>query len=176
MNKLNQARVYLSGPIDYAPDLGRGWRDEFIKQSKSLNLKIINPCDKPLPCEHEIKGEHRFVEIFRKNKDWKNLQSFVKTFRRQDLRFTDIADFLVIYVNKEIHMCGSYDELFVAERQKKPIFCIVEGGIECLPTWLFGVFKIENIFNSVSECVAHLNILNKQEVLDSSWVLIGQYL
>lgn len=179
MNLLNKARVYLSGPIDYAPDLGKKWREEFISLSKekNLGLHIINPCDKPLICEHEISGEQKMANFFKKTKDWEGLRNFVKNFRRQDLRFTDIADFLVIYVNKNIHMCGSYNELFVAESQKKPIFCIVEGGIENLPTWLFGVFKINHIFDSVEKCVNHLEVINNQkEPLDNCWVLVGQHL
>jgi hypothetical protein len=179
MGNLDQARVYLSGAIDYAPDLGVGWRNEFIRLSKQsgLLLSIIDPCNKPAPFIHEINNEHLSVETFRKEKRWADLQAFVKGFRRQDLRFTDIADFLVIYVNKNVHMCGSYNELFVAEMQKKPIFCIVEGGLEKMPTWLFGVFRLENVFNSVEECVSHLSRLNKQsEPLDSAWVLIQKYL
>ena len=83
---------------------------------------------------------------------WEDMRNFVKGFRREDLRFTDMADFIVIKVDRDTHMCGSYDELFVAERQRKPLFCIIEGGIKELPTWLFGVFRLENIFSNVDDC------------------------
>jgi len=69
------------------------------------------------------------------------------------------------------------NELFVAERQRKPLFCIIEGGIKELPTWLFGVFRLENIFSNVDECIERLVELDDQEEeLDRCWVLIRQYL
>ena len=175
-NKLSGARVYLSGPIEYASDLGKGWREEFTKRSKELGLDlvIINPCNKPLHLAPEVSGEYSTTTELRKNKDWAGLRKAVKIFRRQDLRFTDISDALVIYVDRNIHMCGSYDEAYTAERQRKPIFCIVKGGIAELPTWLFGVFKLEHIFPTVEACIQYLYELSHREIeLDDNWVLIN---
>jgi len=179
MNRLRGAYCYLSGAIDYAPDLGVGWREEFIEKAEAVNLglRVMNPCDKPTGCTQEIEDGVRLVEKYREEERWEEMRSFVKGFRREDLRFTDIADFIVIKVDRDTHMCGSYDELFVAERQRKPLFCIIEGGIKELPTWLFGVFRLENIFSNVDECIERLVELdNQQEELDRCWVLIRQYL
>jgi len=179
MNRLRGAYCYLSGAIDCASDLGVGWREEFIEKAEQaqLGLRVMNPCAKPASCTQEIEDDIRVVEKFRENGDWEEMRQFVKGFRREDLRFTDLADFLVIKVDRETHMCGSYDELFVAERQSKPLFCIVEGGIEKLPTWLFGVFRLENIFSTVDECLNRLIELNSQEEeLGKRWVLIRQFL
>ena len=77
-------------------------------------------------------------------------------------------------MDRNIHMCGSYDEAYTAERQRKPIFCIVEGGIDKLPTWLFGVFKLEHIFSSVEECLQHLyKLAYSESELEDNWVLIN---
>ncbi len=180
MGTLNKSRAYLCGAIDYAPDLGVGWREEIIRKSKEANLGIryIDPCNKPAGCTQEVEDGVRLVDKFRKNGQWEEMRQFVKGFRREDLRFTDIVDFLIIKVDPDVHMCGSYDELFLAERQRKPIFCIIEDGIERLPTWLFGVFHLENIFTSVDECIEHLKKLDAMppEELDSCWVLIGQHI
>lgn len=175
--KLKDAVAYLSGPIDQATDLGIGWRQKFIEQAKSLDLDIIDPCNKPSGCAPEVKDGHRLADVLRSEKDWTNLQIFAKKLRREDLRFTDICDFVVVYINKAIYTVGTWDEVFVAERQKKPIFAIVEGGLAGLPTWLFGVFELNEVFSSVEECVAHLQKLNNGEIeLDDRWVLIRDYL
>ena len=179
MGQLKGARIYLSGPIECTPDLGVGWRDNFTALVKfhNLQLKIINPCNKPLAAGVAINSEFNASNNLRKQEKWVELQRVVKKFRKQDLRFTDIADSIVIYVNRDIHLCGSYDELFLAESQRKPLFCIVEGGLPKLPTWLFGVFKLENIFATVEDCVEHLKKLDEQkDKLDDCWLLIDEFL
>ena len=45
VNKLKEAIVYLSGPIDKAADLGKGWREGFIKKARHLKiLKVSFVC------------------------------------------------------------------------------------------------------------------------------------
>lgn len=169
--------TYLSGAMDAAPDLGIGWREKFIKLTSHLNLDIINPCVKPPGCSVEIQNGHRVSTTLRENKDWQGMQKFVKKLRREDLRFTDISDFLIAYIDPEVPSYGTPDEIYTAERQKKPLFCIIKGGIEKLPVWLFGVFELNEIFSTVEECVAHLEKINNGEIpLDDRWVLIRDYL
>jgi hypothetical protein len=38
MNRLFYNRVYLAGPIDFAPDFGVGWRNRIKETLKDLNL------------------------------------------------------------------------------------------------------------------------------------------
>jgi hypothetical protein len=179
MGKLNEAICYLSGPIDKAKDLGRGWRKEFIAKTSNLGMQIIDPCNKPASFVHEVKGDVRTVTKMREEKQWVELQKFVKKFRREDLRFTDVSDFLVVYIDPDVPSYGTLDELFTAEDQKKPCFCICKGGIECLPTWLFGVFRLEEVFGSIDECVAHLMKIDNGEINieeDRRWVLFRKEL
>jgi hypothetical protein len=174
MKKLNEAVVYLSGPIDRAKDLGRGWRQEFIGKSAHLNMQIIDPCNKPSSFVHEIHGDLRTTSVLRQERKWNELQNFVKKFRREDLRFTDISDFIIVYIDPEVPMFGTLDELYTAEDQKKPCLCIIKGGIECLPTWLFAVFKLEEIFADIDECINYLNKINDGSINienDYRWVL-----
>ena len=121
-NVLENAVVYLSGPIDKAKDFGVGWRQEFKLKAKHLNLAIIDPCNKPVSFVHEIQGDIRATTVLRNEKKWQELRDFVKKFRREDLRFTDISDFLVVYIDPDVPMYGTLDELYTAEDQKKPLF------------------------------------------------------
>jgi hypothetical protein len=175
--KLKEAIVYLSGSIDNAKDLGKGWRNQFIEQSRHLSMQIINPCNKPSSSVHEVIGDVRTVTKMRQEKDWVVLQKFVKQFRREDLRFTDVSDFLVVYIDPEIPSWGTPDEIYTAERQKKPCIAIVKGGIEKLPTWLFGVFRLDEVFSSIEECVHYLNQIDSGEIeMDRRWVLFRKQL
>lgn len=177
MSKLKNAIVYLAGPIDCAKDLGIDWRKRFVELAKPLGLKILNPCDKPPNCAPEVKDGHRIIDNFRRNADWTGLQKFAKTIRREDLRFVDLGDFLVIYINMAIYTCGSFDELFTAERQQKPVLAIVEGGLAGLPSWCFAVFNLAEVFDSVEACVAYLDDLDKgRKEMDKRWFLVRDYL
>lgn len=177
MGKLDEAIVYLSGAIDRADDLGKGWRKELISKVSHLNMQIIDPCNKPASFVHEVTGDIRTVTVMRSNKQWEELQQFVKKFRREDLRFTDVSDFLIVYIDPDVPSYGTLDELFTAEDQKKPCLCIIKGGIEKLPTWLFGVFKLEEIFSTVDECIDHLNKINCGEIfMDRRWVIFRKQL
>jgi hypothetical protein len=177
MGKLSEAIVYLSGPIDAAKDLGRGWRDEFISKTSHLNMHIINPCNKPASSVHEVRGDVRTVTKMREAKDWVSLKAFVKKFRREDLRFTDASDFLVVYIDPDVSSWGTPDEVFTAEKQKKPLLCICKGGIERLPTWCFDVFNLNEIFATVDECIAHIDGIDSGAIeMDRRWVLFRKEL
>jgi hypothetical protein len=179
MGKLKEAICYLSGPIDKAKDLGKGWRIEFIEKAGHLGMKIIDPCNKPASFVHEVTGDVRTVSKMREEGKWEELQKFVKKFRREDLRFTDVSDFLVVYIDPDVPSYGTLDELFTAEDQKKPLLCIVKGGISCLPTWLFGVFRLEEVFSTVDECIEHLNKVDSGKINieeDRRWVLFRKEL
>ncbi len=179
MNKLKDAIVYLSGAIDQAKDLGRGWREEFKAKSSRLKMRIIDPCNKPSSFVHEVKGDIRTVSKLREEKNWIELQKFVKKFRREDLRFTDVSDFLIVHIDPLVPSYGTLDELYTAEDQKKPCLCIIEGGKEKLPTWLFGVFRLEEIFSSIDECIDYLSKIDSGQISieeDRRWVLFRKEL
>lgn len=179
MKKLDQAIVYLSGAIDRAADLGKGWRQEFIDKTLHLNMQVIDPCNKPASFVHEVTGDIRTVTKMRDEKNWIELQEFVKKFRHEDLRFTDVSDFIVVYIDPEVPSYGTLDELFTAEDQKKPCLCIIKGGIEKLPTWLFAVFYLHEIFDTVDDCVHYLDKIDLGIISienDSRWVLFRKAL
>ena len=49
MNRLNGLRCYLAGPIDYAADDGVGWRNDITPWLQEKGVKVLDPCDKPIP-------------------------------------------------------------------------------------------------------------------------------
>jgi hypothetical protein len=177
MNKLKGAICYLSGPMEDAKDMGVEWRRKIIKLFKENGVYIacIDPTNKPV--------EDKFEEDVTRNKrlkeqeSWDELVAYVKAFRRKDLRFVDLSDFIIALVDPKIHLCGTYNEIFEAERQKKPRFAIIDGGLKNLPSWLFAVFPLSCIFSSVEECVEHIRKLNSGELpLNDNWVLIREKL
>jgi hypothetical protein len=173
MGLLSGAIMYLAGPIDNASDDGRGWRQELIDSSADLKIKFIDPTNKPSSCQREVGEEKLLLQSLKRAGHFARVAAFVKEFRREDLRFVDISDALIAYVDPDIHLCGTYDEIFMAERQHKPRFLIIKGGRVRCPNWLFDVFDINDMFDSVAECRKRLiEIDNGQCPMDDEWVLI----
>lgn len=171
-SNLAGATCYLSGPIDFAADDGRSWRQEFINQSKHLNISIIDPTNKPIAGAGEVGTEKAYQKELRADHNLSGLRDFAKKIRRIDLRFCDLCDFLIAYIDTDIYSCGTWDEIIVCERQKKPIFGVFPKGVFNAPLWCFAMFRPGEMFESIEELIGHLEWLNKgQGPLDDRWVL-----
>lgn len=185
--KLNGACCYLSGPMEMVADHGVAWRRKFIKLAieKGLKIDFIDPTNKPGADEMRI-GEDKGYQIqLQKNQKYIELQEYVSRYRRFDLRFVDLSDFLVAVIDPSVHMCGTYNEIFVAEQQHKPCFFICEGGLQKLPRWMFDVVDLDNpakgtrcnVFTNLEDVIEELSLINKGEIqMNHKWVLIRKYI
>jgi hypothetical protein len=93
----------------------------------------------------------------------------------------DLSDFLVVVVDPNIHMCGTYNEIFVAEQQHKPCFFICKGGLKNLPRWLFDVVDLDepkklkrcNVFENIEQVINELKLINHKKIpMSDKWVLV----
>jgi len=176
---LDKSLAYLIGPIDEAKDQGIGWRRELIKLSQDYGLKIkfLDPTNKLEGLQQEVGTEQDRIIRYRERGRWKDLSNFMKVIVRVDLRQVDFSDFVIAKVDKNIHMCGSYHEIFVADIEKKPILTIIEGGKKNAPAWLFGILDHNLMFDDEEECVKYLVKINDGDVgLDDRWVLLRKQL
>lgn len=185
--KLDGSLCYLSGPMEYAKDNGIVWRRKFIKlcQKKGLKITFIDPTNKPGKEDLEIEEDKKTQIHLQETGQFLELKKYVSAYRRADLRFVDYSDFLVVLVDPNVHMCGTYNEIFTAEQQHKPIFFVCEGGLKKLPRWLFGVIDLDdpkkdkrcNVFESFEQVIEELEKINNGS-LDTSheWVLIRKHL
>lgn len=190
MGILRGSICYLSGAIEYAPDHGVSWRQDFIQKAKAAKLGILclDPTNKP-----EIEGwdsilkghlreDQQYQQQLQGNGEFKELQRYVSGYRRLDLRLVDYSDFLVVAVNPTIPQWGTANEVYMAESQHKPIFFVGPSG-EIFPRWLFDILDIteedyiRNLFLSVDHLIEHLCKINNGEIkINDEWVLIRQAL
>lgn len=173
MGCLNKSSVYLAGPIDHAENYGSDWREAFTKEVDGMGLTILDPTNKPGGYLSETEQEQNIIKDLKSSGDYEGLKEFMKKIRRYDLRLLDNADFIIAYIDTSIHMCGTYDEIFTAEDQQKPIFYIVKGGKETLSSWMFAVIdNFDLVFDSLEDCVNYVKKVDDYGVeLDSKWVL-----
>jgi hypothetical protein len=178
MNELDGIRCVLSGAIDRVADDGVEWRNsvEAKCKKKKLNIIFFNPCKKPNGLGSEIGVEKNKVRKLINEDKWEDAKEYVKTFRHYDLRAIDWSDFVIIKIDITQHLCGSYDEIFLAERELKPIFVIMgEGQTKYdIPTWLVSFINKDEIFENEDECINYLMKINNGEILlDERWVKLS---
>lgn len=184
--RLAGACCYLSGPMEFAADNGISWRRKFIDLAyeSGLNIDFIDPTNKPGSSDMKFGEDKEYQINLQQTGRFMELKNYVANYRRFDLRFVDLSDFLVAVIDPTIHMCGTYNEIFLAEQQHKPMFFICEGGLKKLPRWLFDVIDLTdskkgttcNVFDNLYEVIHQLKLLNNGTVeLSDKWVLIRKY-
>jgi len=185
--KLDEACCYLSGPMEFASDHGVGWRRKFIDLAweKGLDIDFIDPTNKPGGDELKCGEDKSFQIKLQEEGKFIELRNYVARYRRYDLRFVDLSDFLVAVVDPKVHMCGTYNEIFIAEQQHKPCFFVCEGGLKKLPRWLFDVIDLEdpdkgtrcNVFENIEDVIQELVDIDSGKLpMSNKWVLIRKHL
>jgi nucleoside 2-deoxyribosyltransferase len=148
MNRLKDQRVYLAGAMDRVKDRGNGWRDNITPFLEDLGIIVFNPIKKPSIVGIEDAATHELKTKLKNQERYEGLSQVMKVIRSVDLRLVDISDFLIVNLDLDIHPCGTYEEIFWANRQKKPIIVHMEQGKQSAPDWLFGTIPHEMIFSS----------------------------
>ena len=91
----------------------------------------------------------------------------MKIIRSVDLRLVDISDFLIVNLDLSIHPCGTYEEIFWANRQKKPIIIHLEQGKQFAPDWLFGTIPHQMIFSTWLEIRDYLHHIDSSKTIET---------
>lgn len=165
MNRLINQRVYLAGAMDRVKDRGNGWRDNITPFLEELGVIVFNPIKKPTSIGQEDEAVHALKKHLKNNRKYDDLSKIMKQIRSVDLRLVDISDFLIVNLDLDIHPCGTYEEIFWANRQKKPIIVHMEQGKQSAPDWLFGTIPHEMIFSSWHDMKEYLlTIHNNPEI------------
>ena len=163
MNRLKNSLCYLCGAMDRVKDGGAGWREYISAKLKKMNVGVLNPCDKPTSYAKEGNDFRDRLEKLKKTKQFDLVAEEMKPIAAVDLRMVDICHFLVMSLDMNVHMCGSYHEAFVAANQKKPVLVMCEQGKENAPNWMFGVLPHSHIFSSWSELLEYTSHINEDD-------------
>jgi hypothetical protein len=136
---LHNARVYLSGPMDFvasrAEEKTSGWRVRVGEFLRSFGATVFDPWIKP-----RVRGLHEYgkedVATVQLRGDWtfestpkgamaraKCAQTFWETLH-VDLRMVDISDFVIAYCPTNIYSVGTPHEIITARQQHKPVLFV----------------------------------------------------
>lgn len=175
MGILNKTKCYLVGSMQYKN--GREWRDEFQEKVKKLGITCFNPYSKPFvkdiqECENFQKNLLSNLE--KENYDF--VSEKMKEVRSFDLSLVDYSSFIVAYIDPTVVTVGSWEELFWANRLKKPIFLIIEGGKKKSPLWILGTLPHKYIYDDIDKVVDILSKIDKgeKELDNNRWRLLRE--
>ena len=155
MNRLAHNLCYLVGPIDEAKDRGTEWRKDISEFLWSLSIGVLNPCDKPTN-HNEDKEFIRKLNEYKSNGNYDKVTELVKEIIQIDLHMVDLSNFIICYIDKDIHSCGSYSELTYATLEHKPCLIYCKQGVSNIPGWLFGLCDHNMFFDNWEDLKAYI--------------------
>ena len=164
-NRLKYARGYLCGAMDRVADGGEGWRVDLQQSLAELEVYWLDPSHKPINIGFEDAAMRAEVQEFKACGNFDAVRKPVRLVRCVDLRMVDIADFLVVNLDLEVHACGTYEELFLANRQKKPVILHIEQGKKNVPSWLLGTLPHQMIFSTWEEVYQYIRHIAHDPVI-----------
>jgi hypothetical protein len=179
-NRLAGLICYEIGPIDRVDDRGGPWRDDISEFLFSLDIGVHNPLKKSLDWGVESedgrlwrqdslqKAEllHSQGLIHESNKICEAVHEQMKDIVASDLRSVDRSDFMIAYVDLDVHMAGSYSEITHATLQRKPVIICCEQGKYHIPMWLYGLCQHEMFFSNWDEVKIYINHMAYDDNVD----------
>jgi hypothetical protein len=142
--------------MDFARDGGVEWRCQLKHELRDLGIIWLDPTCKPTKDAVEDL-ESRQLRVREKEAGrFDTVAAMMSNIRKIDLRLVDLADFLVVHLDLDVYSVGTYNELFEADRQSKPIIIHMQQGKTHLPDWLFTTVPHQMVFSTWSELHAYL--------------------
>lgn len=175
-NRLRGSSAYLAGPIDRCPDGGKEWREWITPRLHQRGIVVLDPLKKPCDVGLEADDNRGERQAAKAAGDYDTLARIMKTIRAVDLRLVDLAQFIIAKVDVSGHMCGTYEEIFWANRCKRPILTWCSQGKQHMPEWLFGTLPHQMMFSSLEEILGYIDHINTAPDVDTMkrWLFLKQ--
>lgn len=138
-NVLSEARVYLSGPMDFvasrAEEKRKGWRNRIAQFLNEFGTTVYDPWNKPdvvgmrhYGKEDEFSAQKRYDWTYEDSAHGDRCRAelcaeFWPTLHI-DLRMVDTSDFLISYCPTNIYSVGTVHEIVMARLQHKPVLFV----------------------------------------------------
>lgn len=165
MNRLKDHTCYLCGPMDHAPDNGKGWRLEIIPKLRKLGIGILNPCDKPMRGYDEGIEYKKLLNNLKAEGKIEEMRNHIRDIVGSDLRMVHKSDFVILYIDKDIFMCGSFIEAAWAMQQRKPLLVVCKQGKLNTPYFLMGMVPDVHLFNNFDELMTYIKHIDQDDCI-----------
>ena len=160
---LHRTKCYLAGNIENSNAPG-SWRNQVAHELRETGIIFFDPLKKPFMDSVNEDKEHiaKLVKL-RGDGHFDELSRVMRKIRVEDLSLVDRADFLIASISARTASWGTAEEVFWANRMKKPIFLVVAEGRHACPFWIFGTLKCDQIYGNIEEVIAEIKQLDAGE-------------
>lgn len=163
MNLLINTRCYLIGGMENDPN-GADWRIAATSRLHRMNITVFDPYCKPFINQIKEDNEARLqLKTWMAEGEYEKVATHMRHVRADDLRLCDISDFFVVRVNPKVASWGSAEEIYTANRMKKPMFIAIDGGKTNTPLWLMGMLPHHYFYNTVDDALDMVSKINSGE-------------
>lgn len=175
MGILNNTRCLAIGAMEKDRSGGLAYRKLVRDELEPLGIKCWDHYDAPIKCDIS-EGDHELFTKFkqlRENGDFEELAKY-KQIRHNDLALIDKCDFVICQLDMEALSCGTYEECFLANRHKKPIFVYCVQGKKAIPFWMWWTLPVKYFYNDLGEIIEMLKKIDSGKVaIDSNrWKIL----
>jgi nucleoside 2-deoxyribosyltransferase len=131
---LNRTKCYLAGNIENS-NSPHSWRDMVKTELAATGIIFFDPLKKPFMDSVNENNEHmaRLGKI-REEGRFDDLSKIMRKIRVEDLSLVDRCDFLIAVISAKTASWGTAEEVFWANRMKKPIYLVVSEGNRRVPS------------------------------------------
>jgi len=174
-NLLYKTRAYLCGQMQYMD--GSSWRAAVESELKKIGVIVFNPYNHPfMNSSMEDKDAREKFQTLIENKKYDEISDIMRKIRAEDLRCVDICDFCFVYIDPSYPTVGTWEEIFWANRMKKPIFFCIKGGISKLPVWMFGAIPHKYIYENIESAIETIKKIDSgdKEIDSDRWRLLRE--
>lgn len=163
-NRLKYSLAYLVGPMEHDREAGKNWRIMLAEWLlKEIQVISFDPYHKPLHSIHKeaLEDENNYQRALDAitKLDKEMARAYTKPIVHTDLRIVDRVDFIVAYLDVDNNPCGTYDEIFTASNQNKPVIINCPQGVRKVPRWMWGRLRPELFFDeweSIKKYLLHI--------------------
>ena len=177
MGRLYGSRCYLAGPMDRVADHGEGWRNDISPFLKSKGIVVLDPCNKKINLGLEKIEDKKRRESLKTKEDYDTISKEMRTLRTVDLHMVDMSEFIIVNFDTEAHMCGTMEEIFWANRLKRPVLLMCPQGKNKIYDWMYGVLPHSHFFSSWFEIrayISHIHTALDDELKDENrWMFFN---
>ena len=107
-------------------------------------------------------------QIFKTQGRYDLIHKLMKPIRAYDLRCVDKSDCIIAYLDYNVAMTGTLEEIFLANRSKKPVLIFCKQGRKAVSDWLYGTLPQKYIFENMEDLLLCLEKVDNGEETDNS--------
>lgn len=165
MGRLKDHLCYLAGPMECVADNGEDWRNWITPQLHKMGIGVFNPCDKPIDYAREDQEAKDKFNNLKATGDWDAAQAYCKQIVGVDARMVHLSSFIILNLDKDVHMCGTYVEFTWAVQQRKPTLVHVKQGKKHTPGFVIGMIPSELIFEDWDSLVKYIHHIDSADTV-----------